>query len=322
MNSGDIIRRLGIWVFIALVAAITVTALLSDLGRVSGLIVKIPPTSLAAIVGAVLFNYALRFCKWTYYLRLLGLSVPLKDSLWTFFSAFTMVLSPGKLGEVMKSLLLRARHGIPISRTAPIILAERLTDLLGLFCLAAVGSSRFAFGGKPLAMAAVLIGAGILIMTRPGFWSFCDRQVFSRFARLGALRGSLRVLEESTSNLLSLGALALMVPLSALSWAGEGIALYFLFGALGVDQPHLLGISLFAHAFSSIVGALSFLPGGLFVTEGTLGVFFIYVGIGRDQAISATLLIRAVTLWFAVVLGTLVFLAGRRPGDLAMNSAK
>ena len=316
MDSQEIIRRLGFWIFVALVAAITVTALLSDLGRVSTLIVRIPPPFLTAIIAAVLFNYALRFLKWVYYTRLLGLSIPLGDSLWTFFSAFTMVLSPGKLGEVMKAMLLKSRHGIAISRTAPIVLAERLTDLLGLFCLAAAGSSHFAFGGRTLAVAAAVIVSGVVVMTRPGFWRFCDRQVLARIARLEPLRGSLRVLEESTGNLLSLGALAVMVPLSAVSWAGEGVALYFIFQAIGVDRPHLLAISLFAHAFSSIVGALSFLPGGLLVTEGALGMFFVYVGIGRDQAISATFLIRAVTLWFAVILGTVVFLAGRRPGDL------
>ena len=184
------------------------------------------------------------------------------------------------------------------------------------------GSSHFAFGGGTILTASLLIGCGVLLMTRPAFWHWIDRALIQRFARLQRFRPSLRVLEESTGNLLSLTALGLMVPMSALSWAGEGLALYFIFGALGVDRPELLGISLFAHAFSSILGALSFIPGGLFVTEGTLGMFFVYVGIAREQAVSATLLIRAVTLWFAVILGTIVFLFGRRPDDLPAFTAR
>ncbi|MFZ2960258.1 MAG: lysylphosphatidylglycerol synthase transmembrane domain-containing protein [Candidatus Ozemobacteraceae bacterium] len=315
-STNDVLRRLAFWVFFALVGFITLAALFADMGKVKTLIATISPASLAAIIAAVLFNYALRFVKWSYFLRRLNIEISFRDSLWTFFSAFTMVLSPGKLGEVIKSVILKSRYGLPISQTAPIVLAERLTDLLGLICLAAIGSSRFAFGGRTLIMASILIIGGLAIMTRPKFWEACDRHIFSRFARLARFRPSLHAIEQSTGNLLSAPSLLLTVPLSALSWAGEGVALYIIFGALGVSLPELLGISLFAHAFSSIVGALSFLPGGLLVTEGTLGMFFVFVGIGRDQAVSATLLIRTVTLWFAVILGTIVFLAGRRPSDL------
>ncbi|MBF0500225.1 MAG: flippase-like domain-containing protein [Candidatus Riflebacteria bacterium] len=321
LTTNDILQRLAVWVFIALVGFITIAALFADIGRVQTLIATISFASLASIITSVLFNYSLRFMKWTYFLHRLRIKISFADSLWTFFSAFTMVLSPGKLGEIIKSVIIKSRYGIPISHTAPIVMAERITDLLGLICLAAIGSSRFAFGGHTLVIASIFMIGGIAIMTRPGFWRACDRHIFSRFASLTRFRSSLHAIEESTGNLLSTRSLIFTVPLSAVSWAGEGVALYFIFGALGVTRPELLGISLFAHAFSSIVGALSFLPGGLLVTEGTLGMFFVFVGIGRDQAVSATLLIRTVTLWFAVILGTVVFLAGRRPTDLIAFSS-
>ncbi len=307
--------RLGLWAFVALVAAVTVTALVTDVRRVGGLLGAISPAWAGAILVAVCFNYLLRFLKWEFFLRRLGLVIGLRDSLWIFFSAFTMVLSPGKLGELMKSVLLRSRYGIPAARSAPIVLAERLTDLLGLVILGLAGSSRFAVGTGGL----VVLGGGlavlVLLVSRPAFWGFLDRSVVGRFPRLVPLRRSFQALEESSRHLLSLPSLALTVPLSAISWAGEGVALFFIFRALGVDLPELLGVAIFSHAVSSVLGALSFLPGGLGVTEGTLGGLFLYVGIAREQAVSATLLIRAVTLWFAVALGTAVWLYGRRPDE-------
>lgn len=314
-SGRSLLVRAGVWAFLALVVAITITALIADVDRVGALLFSISPGWLAAIVGAVYVNYALRFVKWTWFLRRLGLTVAWHDSLWIFFSAFTMVLSPGKLGELLKSFLLRRRYGFPVARTAPIVLAERLTDLLGLVVLGLLGSSRLALGVGGLVVVGGLLGLGVVLITRPEFWRWLDRSVVGRCDRLARFRPSLRALEASSQHLLSLPALVLMVPLSALSWAGEGVALYCIFRALSVDTPELLGLSVFAHAVSSVAGAMSFLPGGLGVAEGTLGGVFIYAGIGREAAISATLLIRAVTLWFAVFLGTAVYLLGRRADE-------
>lgn len=85
---------------------------------------------------------------------------------------------------------------------------------------------------------------------------------------------------------------------------------------MGLELQNLLAVSLFAHAFSSIAGAISFLPGGLLVAEGSMGAFFVYAKVPDATAVSAIFLIRAVTLWFAVILGTVVFMLGYNQSDL------
>ena len=65
--------------------------------------------------------------------------MPLFDSLLLFLSGFALTVTPGKVGEVLKSYLLRESFGQPIARTAPIVLAERLTDLIGLLLLTLLG---------------------------------------------------------------------------------------------------------------------------------------------------------------------------------------
>jgi uncharacterized protein (TIRG00374 family) len=310
-----VIWRLALWLCVALVLFITAAALLTDYKKVVGLVTAISPSYLITIIAAVLFNYALRFIKWNWFLGILGIKVPLKLNLWIFFSAFTMVLSPAKLGELVKSFLLKSRLGISVARTAPVVVAERLTDLLGLLILCAIGFSQFAFGGRTLALVAVVMTAGILAITRPAFWGMLDR-LLSGKTRLSKLRESIKSIQQSTRDLLSLRSLAFSVPLSALSWGGEGVALYLIFKSMGLELQNLFAISLFAHAFSSIAGAVSFLPGGLLVAEGSMGAFFVYAGVPDAAAVSATFLIRAVTLWFAVILGTAVFMLGYNQNDL------
>src|SRR5690349_3784335 len=78
---------------------------------------------LPIILGLTLFNYALRFVKWQYYLRLIGVrNLGARDSAGIFYSAFTMVLTPGKVGELLKSYMLRRVATVPIARPAPLIL--------------------------------------------------------------------------------------------------------------------------------------------------------------------------------------------------------
>jgi uncharacterized protein (TIRG00374 family) len=310
-----IMWRLALWLGVALILFITAAAILTDYHKVISLLGTISPGYLLAIIASVLFNYALRFIKWNYFLGIVGVSVPFKLNLWIFFSAFTMVLSPAKIGELVKSFLLKSRLGIAVGRTAPVVVAERLTDLLGLLILCAIGFSQFAFGGKTLALLAVIMTGGILALTRPSFWRILDH-LLSGKAKLNKIRESIKAMQQSTRDLLSLKSLAVTVPISALSWGGEGFALYLIFKSMGLQLASLLPISLFAHAFSSIAGAVSFLPGGLLVAEGTMGAFFVYVGVPDAAAVSATFLIRAVTLWFAVILGTIVFMLGYNQSDL------
>ena len=319
VSTSSIVRQLFIWVVIGAIIFITAIALMSDSGKVITLLKSIAPNWIIAIIASVMFNYLLRFAKWTYFLHLLGISLPIKQNLWIFFSAFTMVLSPGKLGELVKSFLIRSRFGIAASKTAPIVLAERITDLIGLLILCTFGFSQFAFGGKTLLIVGIILVSCIFLMTQEKFWKQIGK-LLGKFPKLDKFKQSINAIADSTQNLLSLKSIVFTAPLSALSWSGEGFALYLIFKAMGLDIPNLIAISLFAHAFSSIIGALSFIPGGLLATEGAMAIFFVYVDIPKDIAVSATFAIRAVTLWFAVILGTVVFIIGHRQDDLKMFS--
>ena len=93
------------------------------------------------------------------------------------------------------------------------------------------------------------------------------------------------------------------ISIGLVAWGAEGVAFYYIMHVLGSDLT--LQGALFIYAFSMLVGALSFLPGGLGGTEATMVALLMLHNIPQPQAVAATVLIRIATLWFAVALGIL-----------------
>lgn len=265
-------------------------------------------TAALGALGLAAANYLVRFVRWHYYLRVLGLSVPAGESFLVFLAGFALTVTPGKLGEAVKALLLRESRGIPAARTAPIVIAERFTDLVGLLLLAGVGVFTFEVDRRFLVAGVALIALGLLVVSVESI-----ARVFLRLAaRVPGVRGLAPKLEEfyrSTATLLRPGPLVGAVVLSVVSWWFECVAFWLVvrgFPGASVDMQ----AATFIYATMTVAGALSFLPGGLGVTEaGMLALLGkLAIGAGRSVAAAATFVTRLCTLWFAVAVGLLALL--------------
>ena len=264
-------------------------------------------------------NYLVRFVRWQYYLRVLGLKVPAGESFLVFLGGFALTVTPGKLGEVLKAFLLRESRGIPATRTAPIVVAERFTDLVGLLLLAAAGAFHFEVDRRFLIAAAVLIAAGLIVISVEPL----AHGLLALFGRLpGVRRFSHKLVEfyDGTAALLRPWPLLLAVALSALSWTFECLAFWVVVGGFPGASVNLEA-AVFIYATMTIVGALSFLPGGLGVTEaGMLGLLGkLGTGTGRGVAAAATFITRLCTLWFAVAVGLLALVLFARRTKIAVE---
>ena len=281
----------------------------ADWGRVRGALASFEWRWLGVALGLALVNYTLRFFKWQLYLSVLDLSVPTAESALVFVSGFSLTVTPGKLGEVLKSFLLRDRRGIPVARTAPIVVAERLTDLLALALLAVSGVATHRTGGL-----GVLAGAGLVIVA---LLLVSSRRAAHTVFRLAPTRFRSRLDEmyDSAWRLLRPTPLALATLLSIGAWFSECVSLWLLVG--GFPGAHAsLSLATFVYAVTTIAGALSFLPGGLGVTEAGMTGLLVRLGTGitTPVAVAATFLVRLATLWFAVLLGAGALLLHSRRG--------
>jgi uncharacterized protein (TIRG00374 family) len=62
-----------------------------------------------------------------------------------------------------------------------------------------------------------------------------------------------------------------------------------------------LGVGIYA--ISVLIGALSFIPGGLGSTEAVMGFLLVAAGASPGDAVASTIICRVSTLWFAVFIG-------------------
>lgn len=281
-------------------------------------------SAFALALGLVFVNYLLRFWRWEFYLARLDIrGIPKLDSFLTFFSGFVLTVTPGKVGEVFKSLVLAETHDVPAQRTAPIVIAERLTDVIGVVVLVIVGSTAFPGGRIWGAAGAAAVIIGLAMIASKTVSERLIQLIGQAPGKIGALAPRVRDAWQNLRNLTTPGALFFPTLLACASWALEGSALYVILHGFGAaPSPQL---ALFAWATSILAGALIPVPGGLGVTEGLLEQQLVRLGnVEASAATSGMILARFATLWFAVLLGfvALGLLRVRFPRLLADEQTK
>lgn len=250
-------------------------------------------------------NYISRFFKWGYYLKIIDVKLHFIDSLSIFMSGLIMSVTPGKMGELLKSYLVKQVNGTSISKTAPIVFAERATDFLSLTILALTGAYYYDYGKNIIITIGVIIVLGLIIISNKKLFEKII-SILSKNNYLSKHILKISTAYESSSKLLSAGPLLSMTFLSIISWGFECFGYYLILTnfEIKIDIPW----SFFSYSFSTIVGALSMLPGGLGVTEGSLTLMLVQKGLSEHSAFAATFIVRAVTLWFAVLVGAISLL--------------
>jgi uncharacterized protein (TIRG00374 family) len=294
---------LGIAVYAALFFFFNFRAVVSALARFD-------PALIPAVLGLVSLSYVGRFFRWHYYLKVLKVSVPLGTNAAIFAAGLSMTISPGKLGEILKSVFVRQASGAPIARTAPAVVAERATDGTGMVLWGFIGA--FALDLPPWTMLAFLGVAvfGIAVL-RSKALSLLAERVLLKLPLLDRLAPHLRAFHGASNELLGARALAVGTIVSFLSWGLECLGVYLCAVGLGANEDFLLIV--FVFAVSSLLGVLSMIPGGIGAVEAGLALQFTRLaGMPSGLAGALTFVIRLATLWWATLIGILGLLLVRR----------
>lgn len=258
--------------------------------------------------GLSLINYLLRIWRWSLYLRRLRHPLPAVYSSLTYIAGFAFTLSPGKVGEMMRGRYLQ-KAGVPLANTAAAFFAERLMDLLAMVALAclAIGASGYhgLIVSVVVAIVAMLLVLGLTPWPRLADWAENHPRLSPRIKQLAS--ALLRTLVSAKAlfqpDLLVVGFLIALV-----AWGCEGVGLAVIgniSGAATIDVAEAVGV----YSIAVIVGALSFLPGGLGSTEAVMVAMLNNQGYPMSDAILLTLVCRLLTLWLAVAIGWLAVLA-------------
>ncbi len=306
---GRIRRRYRGWLLSFLALGVAVTAAIAVVGDLKELLWAggMDYSYLPLILLLAPLNYCLRYVKWRYFLGKLDILIPERRNMIIFTAGLSMTLTPGKAGELLKSYLLWEDYQIPVTTTAPLVVAERLTDGISLLILASLGALHYRHGGLVLVVVAGAILTFIFLMQTPGLTD-CFLKLWAKIPLLGRAVPIMMRIQSCFQRILQPAPLLFSTSLGVVSWAFEGVVLYLAVLALG-GRLSLLG-AVFIVSFSAIIGAISFLPGGLVAVEGTILGLLLAAGLGADVAAAATIITRFSTLWLGVALGVVgLFLA-------------
>lgn len=311
LNARRALRGL---LFSALLSALVyaVLAAVSDVRQIGAALRSFPAPALAAMIALTLANYLVRAARWSYLVSLADRGMTYRDAVYVQLSGTTMTVTPGKVGEVLKALLTRDVTGLPMGKGVALVFSERLADVVAVTALSTGAVGAFTNSRPALAIIAVVLGIGIAVLSSERVHRIAlNAALRQRWMRNH--RDAAASVSETIRTTLSPKPLTISAVLAGIAWSLEGIAFALCIRTLGFDELSIAG-AVAIYAISTLVGALTFLPGGIGFTEASLAGLLLAAGMVSGEASAATLLIRLVTLWFGVALGWTVLAS--RPATL------
>jgi uncharacterized protein (TIRG00374 family) len=300
-EKGTLERRLrqAIWITVLAVVGYLALVASNDPAAILRTVRSLDLSQWCLLLGLSLCNYALRFVRWQAYLQILGQPVALGRSFLVYLAGFAFTITPGKAGEAARSVFLR-RDGVPWSASLAALAVERILDLLAIFLLALLLLPVLFQHVWVLLVLIPLVLLGLFGATRPAVLSYVSAKTPDHGRLGGAVHGFLSTLERS-GHLLRPGRLIGGLIIGLLAWGAEAYGFFLLLGWLNADPGLLNAVGIYG--VSVFVGALSFLPGGLGGTEAVMIGLLLAENLTNASAILATVVLRAVTLWFGTLIG-------------------
>lgn len=271
-------------------------AVYGDFDEMVASVLTLGPAYWLGALGLTLAHILIRLGRWLYYLRVLNISADLKTSVLVFLIGLSMIMIPGRVGELAKSYFLKQKSDTPIRLSGPVVITERIGDVVPVLLLGMWGLIFIPFGWTIIAV--TLVGIGIFLSLLAS-----DRGV-RVLVRLPVLRRWEPILADSGRALRCLFSLKVTVIgllLGCAAWFILGFAFWLVLEGLGSQVPIPVAVSIFCA--TTLLGSITMLPGGLVTTEGSMLVLLQRVGLGSSLASAAILIIRVCTLWFAVLIG-------------------
>ena len=259
----------------------------------------------AVLLALSLVNYVLRGLRWHLFTRRLGLPTTLGQNLRHFLGGFAMVVTPGRVGELVRMRWLRRETGWSFERTAPLALVDRASDLAAMALILGLSVSLAATGVTGAVPVTILALMAAYVATRPRLLAGCVTLAHRLIGRLPRLFGRIRAAARSLDRFAGIGAMAPALGLGIIGWMAEGYAFHLLLGWMGAEIGLMKAIAIFV--FATLAGGLTGAPGGVGGAEAAMIALLALDGVPMDVSVPATAIIRVTTLWFALGVGMAVF---------------
>ena len=263
---------------VGIVALYAIFLIISDLQIVLDKIQNFNTDYLPIILSIVILSWLIVFLRWRILLQNFNIHIPVKDSVLIFLSGFAMDITPGKVGQLLKSQLLKEKFDIPRKNTIPVIILEQLYSAVGLVIVGMFGIWFFGLGIYILIIAIILLVFIFLLISSKQFFNKVNN--FKFISRFGITSDSHEALRSSI----------------------RGKIFVYVLTSFEITSLNFLTM-LSIYTSSIILGFISFLPLGIGVVESSLAGFLTLEGIDISISLTAVILIRIFTRWIGVSVG-------------------
>ena len=296
------IKNRVILVIIAAIIFYTVTVFYSDASLIYEKLSLVRWEYYTVIFPLTFLSLAIRDIR--YHLIIRDLKIPLKfsESFLVYLSGFSMSITPGGFGTIIKSHIIKKKTGKSYSYTTPIIIYEKLLELITITII--IGT--FLFWVNLLAsqiVFAVGITLSVIIFSflrSPSSQHFMYN-VFSKISFLKKYLPDIDQFSQSASVLLNGKVFSKNLSLSIAAQIPIMLAIVLVFTSIHIDIDPFSANQIF---FTSLlIGTFSFVPGGVVVIESGLLGLLLTNGVELVPATVSVLLLRLVFLWFSVLVG-------------------
>ena len=252
------------------------------------------------------FTALLRVFKWALLLKTRFLSlIPVQ-----FLGITVSMLTPGRVAEPTKAVLLKIMDGTPVSKSLPSIIWERVLDIAAIiifafFSLTILAQTQFSLLGYiGVVVFSVLVIVFLLILYSKSFGMTIFNKIIIKLPLLKNLNQefirSFYAVRIGRERITFGFVIALFI------WLLDGLVLYLVLLAFNAEINPLAAVGIVS--LSVMIGVASSLPGGLGSTEIVMILLLNSIGVQNPIAVTAVLIYRFITIWYGLTLGFASFL--------------
>ncbi len=241
-----------------------------------------------------------RIIRWHVFMRSITKDIPLIRNVIYYLSGYSMLLSPGRIGEVIKSPFIKRDYGISVSKTASVIFVERFYDILASITIIGIAISFTTLPKNILVIPISMIIIMIIIMLNKKLFT----KITTRLSGIKIIKNLIPNADESFEVIFGLIKLRFFLRGTGLTLCAvfcESISVYYLLESLG-NKFDFATLTAIFH-ISNFLAAASMIPGGIGILEGGFSGMLILYKIPTDISFSASILLRIVATGFFTIIG-------------------
>ena len=237
-------------------------------------------------------------------LKDLQIDIALKDSIYISLIGQSMLVTPGRVGNYIKCLILKNRYDVPISTSAPSVIGEQILELISASIFVLILSFWIDFLETRII---ALIGFSLIFFFLGFVYNshifILTKKILHKIKYFKKFIEPLDNSRDHLKTLFSFNSLRKTFSLSIVIKLIQIFLIFLIFGFLNINLDYFM--SGIVYNTSLLYGAISFIPGGLIVTDASMLSLIIKNGIDFSLASISVIIIRLFTLWISVFVGFL-----------------